>query len=84
MAQKLTRITYEETFSVDSIVDHKEDTDGSILYRVKWVGYPDEDTWEPPVHLQNVSELILDYHTRMEISGNKYIYIYIYRIPQPS
>lgn len=43
----------EDEFSVDEIVDHGFESDGSIKYKVKWLGYEDEEdmTWEPRKNL---------------------------------
>ena len=35
-------------FFVEQIVDHRHNDDGSFLFRIRWLGYPDtSDTWEP-------------------------------------
>jgi len=40
-------------------------SNGEILYLVKWLGYPLEDsTWEPNEHLCNCQEAIRDYWLR--------------------
>lgn len=38
----------EDEFQVEKILDHKTHK-GSILYRIKWLGYEDsaDETWEP-------------------------------------
>lgn len=42
----------EDEFQVEKILDHKTHK-GSILYRIKWLGYEDEtdETWEPEENL---------------------------------
>lgn len=42
----------EDEFQVEKILDHKTHK-GSILYRIKWLGYDDEadETWEPEENL---------------------------------
>jgi hypothetical protein len=40
----------EETYTIEKILKHKKQTDGSYLYLVKWEGFPDtpaNNTWEP-------------------------------------
>jgi hypothetical protein len=46
-----------EEFVVEDIVEHKEDGQGSYLWRVRWDGYgADDDTWEPYSHLKDVEK----------------------------
>jgi hypothetical protein len=52
--------TDQDTFIVDSIVDHRGNpkNKNSLLFRVRWAGYePSEDTWEPYKNLRNVKAL---------------------------
>jgi len=39
----------EDEYFVDKIVDHGFEPDGSVKYKVKWLGYENEEdmTWEP-------------------------------------
>ena len=68
---EVERITFKELYKVEDIVDHKFVYNGSIQYRVKWVGYKSsEDTWEPPLNLENVSELVDNYNERMGLPGS--------------
>lgn len=43
----------EDEFLVDEIVDHGFEADGSVKYKVKWLGYENEEdmTWEPVENL---------------------------------
>ena len=50
----------EKTFYVEKITGHKK-VRNEILYRIKWLGYPEnESTWEPAHHINKV--LIDAYH----------------------
>lgn len=40
----------EEGHVIDRIVNHERQPDGTVEFRVRWVG-PDDDTWEPVTHL---------------------------------
>eukprot|EP01084_Bolivina_argentea_P054473 99897_1 len=39
-------------FIVDCIIGHKDEGNNIYKYKVKWIGYDDEMTWEPQQHLQ--------------------------------
>ena len=40
--------TPTNSYFVDSIVEHKTNLQGATLYRVRWLGYNEnDDTWEP-------------------------------------
>jgi Chromo (CHRromatin Organisation MOdifier) domain len=49
----LSNSTSAQEYVVDKIVDAVDSFgDGSLVYRVRWLGYdPSEDTWEPEEHL---------------------------------
>jgi hypothetical protein len=50
-----------QVFEVEKIIDHKNE-DGELIFKVKWLGFPDEDnTWEPLYNLQNCNKLIEEY-----------------------
>ncbi|TKX19704.1 hypothetical protein C1H76_8150 [Elsinoe australis] len=47
-----------EEYEAEEVVD-KGLIDGKIHYRVRWKGYPDEEsTWEPSENLRNARELV--------------------------
>lgn len=53
----LEDIPADEIYDVEAIVDHKP-YKNNFLYRVRWVGYDQEDdTWEPPEHFSDPSPI---------------------------
>jgi hypothetical protein len=45
--------TVQKRYVVDSIVEHREDSQDFVEYRVHWLGYSDDqDTWEPEDELR--------------------------------
>lgn len=52
-----------EVFDVECILDHSQDEDGVLHYRVKWLGYKNEEdmTWEPAEHLQGARAKLNEY-----------------------
>jgi len=56
----------EEVYEVEAITDKRYDDDGTVLYRVKWKGYPDEEsTWEPTAHLDSAKNLVKEYDDKI-------------------
>ncbi|KAM9049579.1 M-phase phosphoprotein 8 isoform 5-T5 [Megaptera novaeangliae] len=59
----------EDVFEVEKILDMKVEG-GKIVYKVRWKGYtPDDDTWEPEVHLEDCKEVLLEF--RKKVAENK-------------
>jgi len=53
-----------DIYEVESIIDKKYEN-GSVLYRVKWKNFPEEDsTWEPLAHLKSATNLVMEYDTK--------------------
>lgn len=56
---------YEGEWEVEAIRAHRNRRGKPPLFRVKWIGYPEEkNTWEPEEHLANASELLIEYKTK--------------------
>ena len=48
----------EEEYEVEKILDRMYGEDGVLYYKVKWIGFPeDQCTWEPLGHLQCVDKI---------------------------
>ncbi|KAH7367633.1 heterochromatin protein one [Plectosphaerella cucumerina] len=55
----------EEVFNVETILDHKVDSNGEITFRVKWEGYEKkaDQTWEPEENLiEGAAEILEEYY----------------------
>jgi len=56
----------ENYFTVERILDKKKEGK-RVFYKVKWVGYPeDQCTWEPLANLWNVKKMLKDYENEQE------------------
>ena len=65
MAKKKSTQVEEETYEVESIVDHKREK-GKLQFFVKWKGYESsENTWELEKNLQGCSEILSEYKKLM-------------------
>ena len=53
----------EQDYEVECILDHEEDQDSVLHYKVKWVGYddPKDITWEPAEHLRSARATVNAY-----------------------
>jgi transposase InsO family protein len=53
----------EQEYEVECILEHEEDQDGVLHYRVKWVGFdkPEDITWEPAEHLRSARATVNAY-----------------------
>ncbi len=61
---KNTRKTKQTYYSVEEILDKKEEN-GITKYKVKWKGFPLSDaTWEPIENLTTVKQLIDQYEEK--------------------
>ncbi|KAJ8651870.1 hypothetical protein O0I10_012563 [Lichtheimia ornata] len=47
LVRVLEDIPADEIYELENIVDHKVHK-GNFLYRVRWLDYTEDDTWEPP------------------------------------
>lgn len=57
-----------EEYTIDKIVDHETNEDGSIVYRVRWYSYgPDDDTLEPIGHLPRSK--VVQYHRAKKLKN---------------
>ena len=57
----------DDLYEVEALVDAGVADDGTVLYRVRWKGYPpDQDTWEPSSSLPR--ELIRAYRRRNQLA----------------
>ncbi|KAF4618419.1 hypothetical protein G7Y89_g14884 [Cudoniella acicularis] len=55
--------TEEEEYEVSRILDSKVDDEGTILYKIKWVGYK-TTSWEPEENITNASDKKKEFHER--------------------
>jgi hypothetical protein len=53
----------EQEYKVECILKHKEDQDGVLHYKVKWMGFdkPKDITWEPAEHLRSARATVNAY-----------------------
>jgi hypothetical protein len=60
---------HSDGYLVEKIVDHKRNQK-NIMYKVKWLGYPNEEnTWEPFNNLKRpASDLIIEYLNRKRLN----------------
>ena len=60
---EVEKIVKSEKISYERRVRGRPRTFEEIRYFVKWKGCSeDENTWEPPEHLENARELVKDFH----------------------
>ena len=60
---KPRKLNHEEYYEVESIIGKKKEGK-TLLYRVKWEGYPEnESTWEPSHKLFNCLDLINEFES---------------------
>ncbi|EMC99752.1 hypothetical protein BAUCODRAFT_145133 [Baudoinia panamericana UAMH 10762] len=57
----------EEEYRVEKIVAHGFEEDGSVKYKIKWLGYDNEDdmTWEPVENLEGAQDALKAYHKKI-------------------
>lgn len=61
-----------DEYEVEKILDIQKKKNGSVIYKVKWVGYDICDsTWEPEENLENAKELIQNYTRELENHQNE-------------
>jgi hypothetical protein len=53
----------DQEYEVECILEHEEDPNGLLHYKVKWLGYdnPEDETWEPAEHLCSARATVADY-----------------------
>jgi hypothetical protein len=56
-----------KVYEVDKILK-KRVRNNNTEYLVSWVGYPNEDTWEPKENLNNCEDSILDFEEENDVS----------------
>lgn len=62
----------EEVYEVEAITDKRLDEGGQLLYKVKWKGYPEEEsTWEPLEHLESAKNLVGEFNKAYEEKKKK-------------
>jgi hypothetical protein len=50
-------------YKVKGILEHRDSAARGREYRVKWLGWSNEDaTWEPLKHLDHCNQILEDYH----------------------
>jgi hypothetical protein len=60
---------YQAEYEVEKIVKHSKSTDGSLIFLVKWVGYPhSENTWQTADDLSNAQDLLDQYLSKHRVS----------------
>ena len=57
------------TYTVDKILAHERDDDGTLRFHIQWTGYADP-TWEPRTHVSE--ELISRYFRRLRRRNGRY------------
>jgi hypothetical protein len=52
-----------QEYEVGCVLDHEQDAEGVLHYRVKWTGFdsPEDDTWEPAEHLSGARAKVKEY-----------------------
>ncbi|XP_066975265.1 histone-lysine N-methyltransferase SUV39H1-like isoform X2 [Macrobrachium rosenbergii] len=61
----------EILYEVENIVSYKK-SGTNFLYKVSWKGYGMEEcTWEPSEHLENCSEVLIEFYKRLIIEREK-------------
>lgn len=61
----------EEEWEVEKILERGK-FNKTVFYRVKWVGYPEEEsTWEPIGNLDNCHSAILEFESSLKQSSKK-------------
>ena len=58
-----------ELYAVEALTGRKS-IHGKLFYRVKWEGYPvEQSTWETVSHLKNVQDMVQEYDREHPIEG---------------
>jgi transposase InsO family protein len=67
-AKELEKALDDEEFHVEKILDHREEDDGSVRYKVRFVGYgPKDDLWyDDEDLLRTTPEMVADYQEQVE------------------
>lgn len=57
-----------QTYVVDTILDHKMGPKKALLYFVSWQGYAtSQNTWEPVSNLDGCQDLVKEYHLKAKV-----------------
>ncbi len=67
-AKELGKALEDEEFRVEKILDHEEEADGSVRYKVRFVGYgPKDDLWyDDEDLLETTPEMVAEYQEQVE------------------
>lgn len=67
-------------YTVESLLD-KRIMNGRLFYKVKWQGYPlEQSTWEPIEHLDQVLQMVSDFEAQQQDDGEVFLKIREMRI----
>ena len=65
--KKKKRVTFDDDYEVERIVDKRRASNDEHEYLVQWKGYAVEDnSWEPASHLANASQAIADFEKSLQ------------------
>ncbi len=67
-AKELEKALDDEEFRIEKILDHREEEDGTVRYKVRFVGYgPKDDLWyEDEDLLETTPEMVAEYQAQVE------------------
>jgi transposase InsO family protein len=70
-AKELEKALEDEEFRVEKILDHREEDDGSVRYKVRFVGYgPKDDLWyDDEDLLRTTPEMVAEYQEQVELKA---------------
>jgi hypothetical protein len=61
---------HEQEYEVEDILKQRV-RDGAVEYLVRWVGFPDQDTWEPTSAVENAPHKVRAYKRRLPPSATR-------------